>query len=111
MKISWKTLLLWTLPLLVVGFFLWQGTFSPNTGNLGNNTANTRMTYGRFLEYLDADRVQSVDLYEGGRTAIVQVTDPELADRTLRSRGALTWTAHFSSTSHGWNIRGRIMCV
>lgn len=86
MKISWKTLLLWTLPLLVVGFFLWQGTFSPNAGNLGNNTANTRMTYGRFLEYLDADRVQSVDLYEGGRTAIVQVTDPELADRTLRSR-------------------------
>jgi cell division protease FtsH len=86
MKISWKTLLLWTLPLLVVGFFLWQGTFAPNTGNLGSNTANTRMTYGRFLEYLDAGRVQSVDLYEGGRTAIVQVTDPELADRTLRSR-------------------------
>jgi cell division protease FtsH len=86
MKISWKTLLLWTLPILVVGFFLWQGTFSPNTGNLGNNAANTRMTYGRFLEYLDTGRVKSVDLYEGGRTAIVQVSDPELEERTLRSR-------------------------
>jgi cell division protease FtsH len=43
------------------------------------------MTYGRFLEYLDADRIQSVDLYDGGRTAIVQVRDPDV-DRILRSR-------------------------
>ncbi|GBF82199.1 ATP-dependent zinc metalloprotease FtsH2 [Aphanothece sacrum] len=86
MKISWKTLLLWTLPILVVGFFLWQGTFSPAASNLGSNTANTRMTYGRFLEYLDAGRIMSVDLYEGGRTAIVQAVDPELEDRVQRSR-------------------------
>ncbi len=56
------------------------------TENRSNNTANTRMTYGRFLEYLNADRIVSVDLYEGGRTAIVQVSDPELEDRMLRSR-------------------------
>ena len=86
MKISWRTILLWTLPILVVGFFLWQGTFSPASGQLGNNTANTRMTYGRFLEYLDAGRILSVDLYEGGRTAIVQAVDPELEDRVQRSR-------------------------
>ncbi|MGK7927649.1 MAG: ATP-dependent zinc metalloprotease FtsH2 [Spirulina sp.] len=80
MKLSWRVLLLWTLPALIIGFFLWQGTF--NTSNaFGNNTASTRMTYGRFLEYLDAHRVQSVDLYEGGRTAIVQATDPQLSDR------------------------------
>ncbi len=78
MKISWRTILLWTLPALVIGFFVWQGTFSSNTGNLGSNTASTRMTYGRFLEYLDAGRVTTVDLYEGGRTAIVEAYDPEL---------------------------------
>ncbi|MBP0019111.1 MAG: ATP-dependent zinc metalloprotease FtsH2 [Cyanobacteria bacterium SBLK] len=81
MKLSWRVLLLWTLPALIIGFFLWQGTF--NTANaFGNNTASTRMTYGRFLAYLDAHRVQSVDLYEGGRTAIVQATDPQLSDRS-----------------------------
>jgi len=69
----------------VVGFFLWQGTFANRAANVGSNTANTRMTYGRFLEYLDADRIQSVDLYDGGRTAIVQVRDPDV-DRILRSR-------------------------
>lgn len=80
MKLSWRVLLLWTLPALIIGFFLWQGTF--NTANaFGNNTASTRMTYGRFLAYLDAHRVTSVDLYEGGRTAIVQATDPQLNDR------------------------------
>ena len=78
MKISWRTILLWTLPALVIGFFVWQGAFSSNTGNLGSNTASTRMTYGRFLEYLDAGRVTTVDLYEGGRTAIVEAYDPEL---------------------------------
>ena len=85
MKFSWRTILLWSLPLLVVGFFLWQGSFGGNNANVGSNTANTRMTYGRFLEYLDAGRIVSVDLYENGRTAIVQVSDPDV-DRILRSR-------------------------
>ncbi|MFW6263909.1 MAG: ATP-dependent zinc metalloprotease FtsH2 [Cyanobacteriota bacterium] len=86
MKISWRIILLWTLPALVIGFFLWQGTFSPAAGNMGNNAANTRMTYGRFLEYVDAGRVRSVDLYEGGRTAIVQAVDPELDNRVQNLR-------------------------
>jgi cell division protease FtsH len=86
MKLSWKTILLWTLPALVVGFFLWQGSFATATSNIGNNTASTRMTYGRFLEYLDSGRVVSVDLYEGGRTAIVQALDPELENRVQRLR-------------------------
>jgi cell division protease FtsH len=77
MKISWRTILLWTLPILVIGFFLWQGTFTSNIADTGN-TASTRMTYGRFLAYLDKGRVSSVDLYEGGRTAIVEAIDPEL---------------------------------
>ncbi|NES83127.1 MAG: ATP-dependent zinc metalloprotease FtsH [Moorea sp. SIO2B7] len=86
MKISWRIILLWTLPALVIGFFLWQGTFSPAAGSLGGNTASTRMTYGRFLEYLDTGRVTSVDLYEGGRTAIVQAIDPQLDNRMQKLR-------------------------
>ena len=50
------------------------------------NAANTRMTYGRFLEYLDSDRVRSVDLFDGGRTAIVQAEDPQLDGRIQRLR-------------------------
>ncbi len=85
---SWRIVLLWTLPLLVVGFFLWQGTFAtPNaSSSLNGNTASTRMTYGRFLDYLNSDRVTSVELYENGRTAIVQAIDPELDNRLQKLR-------------------------
>jgi cell division protease FtsH len=86
MKFSWRVLLLWTLPALVIGFFFWQGAFSGAPADLSRNAASTRMTYGRFLEYLDADRVTSVDLYEGGRTAIVEAVDPEIGDRIQRVR-------------------------
>ena len=86
MKLSWRTLLLWTIPILIIGFFFWQGLFSANSESLGNNTASTRMTYGRFLEYLDTGRVTSVDLYEGGRTAIVEAVDPDLDNRVQKLR-------------------------
>ncbi|MGB3534892.1 MAG: ATP-dependent zinc metalloprotease FtsH2 [Microcoleaceae cyanobacterium] len=86
MKLSWRTVLLWTIPALVIGFFLWQGAFSPTTADMGQNTASTRMSYGRFLDYLDAGRVTSVDLYEGGRTAIVEAIDPQIDSRVQRLR-------------------------
>ena len=86
MKFSWKVLLLWTLPALVIGFFFWQGTFASTPVDMTRNAANSRMTYGRFLEYLDANRISSVDFYEGGRTAIVESVDPELDNRVQRVR-------------------------
>ena len=86
MKISWRTLLLWTLPALVIGFFVWQGAFASATGEFSGNTASTRMSYGRLLEYLDAGKVTRVDLYEGGQTAIVQAVDPEIDERIQRLR-------------------------
>lgn len=86
MKLPWKVILLWTLPALVVGFFIWQGTFSPAGGNMGGNAASSRMNYGRFLERLDAGLVRSVDLYEGGRTAIVEAEDPQLDGRIQKWR-------------------------
>ena len=86
MKASWRTVLLWAIPALVIGFFLWQGSFASSPTNMGRNAASTRMTYGRFLEYLDANRVVAVDFYEGGRTAIVEAVDPELDNRLQRLR-------------------------
>ncbi|AOY81135.1 ATP-dependent zinc metalloprotease FtsH2 [Moorena producens JHB] len=86
MKFSWRILLLWTLPALVIGFFFWQGTFASTTGNMGKNTASTRMTYGRFLDYVDSGRVTSVDLYDSGRTAIVEAVDVDLDNRLQRLR-------------------------
>jgi cell division protease FtsH len=86
MKLSWRVILLWTLPALVIGFFFWQGAFANSPMEMGKNTASTRMTYGRFLDYLDQGRVTSVDLYESGRTAIVEAVDPELDNRVQRLR-------------------------
>jgi cell division protease FtsH len=86
MKFSWRVILLWTLPLLVIGFFVWQGAFTSSPMNVGNNTASARMTYGRFLDYLDQHRVTSVDLFDNGRTAIVEATDPDLDNRVQRLR-------------------------
>lgn len=87
MKTSWRTILLWTIPVLVIGFFLWQGAFAASPTDIAqNNTASTRMTYGRFLDYLDAGRVTSVELYDGGRTAIVEAIDPQLDNGVQRLR-------------------------
>ncbi|MBW4620978.1 MAG: ATP-dependent zinc metalloprotease FtsH2 [Cyanosarcina radialis HA8281-LM2] len=87
MKISWKVILLWTIPALVIGFFLWQGAFSPVANEMGRNTASSRMTYGRFLDYLNTkpQQITSVDLYDGGRTAIVEAVD-ELNSQVQRWR-------------------------
>jgi cell division protease FtsH len=88
MKFSWKLALLWSIPVLIIGFFVWQTAFAPVVAETANNrnTASTRMTYGRFLEYLDSGRVRAVDLYEGGRTAIVEAVDPDLDNRMQRLR-------------------------
>ncbi|MGB8701743.1 MAG: ATP-dependent zinc metalloprotease FtsH2 [Thermosynechococcaceae cyanobacterium] len=98
MKFSWKTFLLWTMPFIIVGFFIWQGFFAsmPGSDNAVKNTASSRMTYGRFLEYLEAGRIQKVDLFDGGRTAIIETnTDleiPSMGDRVRRARVDLPGT-------------------
>ncbi len=86
MKFSWRIVALWSVLALVIGFFFWQGTFTGNAADMSKNAANTRMTYGRFLEYLDADRVINVDLYDGGRTAIIEANDQDIENRTQRWR-------------------------
>lgn len=48
---------------------------------IASNTSSSRMTYGRFLEYLEMGWVKQVDLYDNSRNAIVQASSPELGNR------------------------------
>jgi cell division protease FtsH len=98
MKTSWKTILLWSLPAVFLAFFLWQGTVTstPTPENVVSNTASSRMTYGRFLEYLDGGRIQKVDLFDGGRTAIIETSEMEIpgqGDQIQRARVDLPGSA------------------
>jgi cell division protease FtsH len=86
MKTSWKTILLWAVPIAVIGFFVWQSFFSQPVQSMSINAANTRLSYSRFLEYLDEDLVRRVDIYDGGRTAVVAAIDPQLQNREQRAR-------------------------
>jgi len=74
-------------------FFVWQGFVGSNNAEFGKNIASSRMTYGRFLEYLDMGWVKRVDLYDDGHTAIVEAIGPELGNRIQRIRVELPATA------------------
>lgn len=55
--------------------------------------ASSRMSYSRFLEYLDMGRVKKVDLYDNGTIAIVEAVSPELGNRVQRVRVQLPGTS------------------
>lgn len=59
----------------------------------GSGNASSRMSYSRFLEYLDMGRVKKVDLYENGTIAIVEAVSPELGNRVQRVRVQLPGTS------------------
>ncbi len=103
MKQRWRLLALWGLPLLLAAFLGWQilsggaSRFRPTTsgadgtveaGSLASarNTAVARMSYGRFLDYVKAGRVTAVDIFDGGRTAVIEAVDPDLDNRVQRLR-------------------------
>ena len=48
---------------------------------INTNSSSSRMTYGRFLEYLELGWVKQVDLYDNSRNAIVLASSPELGNR------------------------------
>ena len=48
---------------------------------VNSNVSTSRMTYGRFLEYLEMGWVKQVDLYDNSRNAIIQAASPELGNR------------------------------
>ena len=53
---------------------------SPKT-EIITNSSSSRMTYGRFLEYLELGWVKQVDLYDNSRNAMVLASSPELGNR------------------------------
>ncbi|MFZ9230166.1 MAG: ATP-dependent metallopeptidase FtsH/Yme1/Tma family protein, partial [Prochlorococcaceae cyanobacterium] len=97
MNQRWRVIALWLLPLAVAGFLVWQVLGSGNLTRLGRsgsagptvaprNAAVARMSYGRFLDYVDAGRVTAVDIFDGGRTAVIEAVDPDLDNRVQRLR-------------------------
>jgi cell division protease FtsH len=54
---------------------------SQSKSEVSVNVSSSRMTYGRFLEYLEMGWVKQVDLYDNSRNAIVQASSPELGNR------------------------------
>lgn len=71
--------------LLGVKQFNSNETINPSTvksnTEFNQNLVSSRMTYGRFLEYLEMGWVKQVDLYDNSRNAIVEASSPELGNR------------------------------
>ena len=69
---------------LFIGLRLFNVTGGIETTTKAEITANSsssRMTYGRFLEYLELGWVKQVDLYDNSRNAMVLASSPELGNR------------------------------
>ena len=89
-----KTIFLWSLPIILIIGLSWQLLSSNNIDSLKSNgttvapknTAVARMSYGRFLDYIEAGRVTSVDIYDGGRNAVVETVDSDLDNKVQRLR-------------------------
>ena len=52
-----------------------------NNPESNQSLISSRMTYGRFLEYLEMGWIRQVDLYDNSRNAIIQASSPELGNR------------------------------
>jgi cell division protease FtsH len=96
MNQRWRLFALWLLPIGVALFLGWQvlgnggaSRFTP-AGRADTaaprNAAVARMSYGRFLDYVEAGRVTAVDIFDGGRTAVIEAVDPDLDNRVQRLR-------------------------
>jgi cell division protease FtsH len=100
MNQRWRQIALWILPIGVALLLVWQLVGSGALNNLRSSSATTsggttvaprnaavaRMSYGRFLDYVAAGRVTAVDIYDGGRNAVVEAVDPDLDNRVQRLR-------------------------
>ncbi len=94
MNQRWRQIALWILPLGVALLLGWQllgqgGLQALRPGGptvAPRNAAVARMSYGRFLDYVESGRVTAVDIYDGGRNAVVEAVDPDLDNRVQRLR-------------------------
>src|SRR6476661_7259659 len=90
MKFWSKNRIFVVVSLIVAGLGIgsWQSFLSNSSNNPDSkqNRASSKMTYGRFLEYLDMKWIKKVDFYENGRIAIIEASSPELSDRLQKIR-------------------------
>ena len=94
MNQKFKTLILWALPILLVIALSYQFLSSSNIDSLKSNgttvaprnSAVARVSYGRFLDYINSGRVTSVDIFEGGRNAVIETIDSDLDNKVQRLR-------------------------
>jgi cell division protease FtsH len=94
MNQRWRQIALWILPFGVALLLGWQllgqgGLQALRPGGTTvapRNAAVARMSYGRFLDYVESGRVTAVDIYDGGRNAVVEAVDPDLDNRVQRLR-------------------------
>ena len=93
MNNRWRLIALWALPIGLVLFFAFQIMRGGGPMQVANgptvaprNSAVARIAYGRFLNYLDSGRITAVDIYDGGRTAVVEAVDPYIDNRVQRPR-------------------------
>tara|TARA_Y100001968_G_scaffold136853_2_gene125050 strand:+ start:11707 stop:13629 length:1923 start_codon:yes stop_codon:yes gene_type:complete len=85
---------LWLLPIALVLLLSWQIIGNTSKSNIENNsgpissrnTAVARISYGRFLDYINSGRVNSIDIYEGGRNAVLETNDPDIDNKIERLR-------------------------
>ena len=94
MNQRWRQIALWVLPIGVALLLGWQllgngglQALNPSGPTVApRNAAVGRMSYGRFLDYVEAGRITAVDIYDGGRNAVVEAVDPEIDNRVQRLR-------------------------
>ncbi|MGC6483599.1 MAG: ATP-dependent zinc metalloprotease FtsH [Synechococcus sp.] len=94
MNQRWRQIALWVLPIGVALLLGWQllgngglQALNPSGPTVApRNAAVGRMSYGRFLDYVKAGRITAVDIYDGGRNAVVEAADPEIDNRVQRLR-------------------------
>ena len=94
MNQRWRQIALWVLPIGVALLLGWQligngglQSLNPSGPTVApKNAAVGRMSYGRFLDYVEAGRITAVDIYDGGRNAVVEAVDPEIDNRVQRLR-------------------------
>ena len=94
MNQRWRQIALWVLPIGVALLLGWQligngglQALNPSGPTVApRNAAVGRMSYGRFLDYVEAGRITAVDIYDGGRNAVVETVDPEIDNRVQRLR-------------------------
>jgi len=94
MNQKFKTIILWALPIILVIALSYQFLSSNNVDSLKSNgttvaprnSAVARVSYGRFLDYINSGRVTSVDIFEGGRNAVIETIDSDLDNKVQRLR-------------------------